>query len=115
MTADRPLDELFTVRHTLLTVRTMASQGAQVMARAVSLVSGASPEQRTALRRATEAFDAVLARQGRAIEAARTVTEGLVRAIADEVAAQRSENTGYGAKGVRAGGTPQRSSTFAAS
>ena len=35
------LDELFTVRHTLLTVRTMAAQGAQVHGgRAVTLVTG---------------------------------------------------------------------------
>ncbi|MBM6399500.1 magnesium transporter CorA family protein [Phycicoccus sonneratiae] len=37
---DRPqdfLDELFTVRHTLLTVRTMASQGAEVLGRAATL------------------------------------------------------------------------------
>jgi hypothetical protein len=77
-----------------------------------SLVSGAPLDQRTALKRATEAFDAVLARQSRAIEAARTVTEGLVRAIADEVAAQRSENTGYGARGVRAGGAPPTAIAF---
>src|SRR5688572_18385901 len=57
---------------------------------APDLVAGASLAQRTRLVRATEAFDSVLARQGRALEAAKTVTEGLVRAIADEVAAQRS-------------------------
>ncbi|QIM20962.1 magnesium transporter CorA family protein [Phycicoccus sp. HDW14] len=37
---DRPqdfLDELFTVRHTLLTVRTMASQGSEVLGRAAAL------------------------------------------------------------------------------
>lgn len=33
------LDELFTTRHTLLTVRTMASQGAEVLARAVTLTA----------------------------------------------------------------------------
>jgi hypothetical protein len=51
---------------------------------------------RTKLIRATEAFDAVLARQGRAIGAAKTVTEGLVRAIAEEVASQRDRSAGYG-------------------
>lgn len=61
-----------------------------------SLVSGAAGDQRMQLIRATEAFDAVLARQGRAIQAAKTVTEGLVRAIADEVAATRTQNAGYG-------------------
>jgi hypothetical protein len=66
-----------------------------------ALVEAAPPAQRQALLRATEAFDAVLARQGRAIEAARTVTEGLVQAIANEVAGQRAEQAGYGAAGTR--------------
>ncbi|NBB15007.1 flagellar basal body protein [Caulobacter sp. SLTY] len=61
-----------------------------------ALIEGATLERRVALMRATEAFDAVLARQGRALEAARTVTEGLVKAIAEEVVSQRSSGTGYG-------------------
>jgi hypothetical protein len=60
------------------------------------LIAPADLEGRTRLMRATEAFDAVLARQGRALEAARTVTEGLVQAIANEVAAQRTRAVGYG-------------------
>ena len=64
------------------------------------LVSPAPLAVRTRLIRATEAFDAVLARQGRALEAAKTVTEGLVRAIAEEVAAQRSSAIGYGPGGA---------------
>lgn len=69
-----------------------------------SLIEDAPLEQRTQLMRATEAFDAVLARQGRAIEAARTITEGLVRAIAEEVASQRPVGAGYGPEaGAKAG------------
>lgn len=68
------------------------------------LVEAAPLEARTRLVRATEAFDAVLARQGRALEAARTVTEGLVRCIAEEVASQRSKATVYGATGIQSGG-----------
>jgi hypothetical protein len=60
------------------------------------LISEAPLPERTRLMHATEAFDAVLARQGRAIEAAKTVTEGLVRAIAEEVAAQRQQGAAYG-------------------
>lgn len=60
------------------------------------LISSAPLAQRTRLTRATEAFDAVLARQSRALSAAKTVTEGLVRAIADEVATQRTNATSYG-------------------
>lgn len=62
----------------------------------VALVSGASLQRRQRLVRATEAFDAVLARQGRAVTAVKTVTEGLVRAIAEEVAIQRPTAAGYG-------------------
>jgi hypothetical protein len=75
----------------------------------VALVSGAALATRQRLIRATEAFDAVLARQGRAVTAAKTVTEGLVRAIAQEVADQRPQAVGYGpgAQGAayRASGT----------
>jgi hypothetical protein len=60
------------------------------------LVLGAPLELRRRLVRATEAFDAVLARHGRVVDAARVVTEGLVRAIANEVANQRQQLAGYG-------------------
>ena len=60
------------------------------------LVSDAPPALRQRLIRATEAFDAVMARQGRALHAAKTVTEGIVRAVAEEVAAQRAAGAGYG-------------------
>lgn len=69
-----------------------------------SMVAAAPVEARTRLVRATEGFDAVLARQGRALEAARTVTEGLVRAIAEEVATQRTQGSTYGAGGLQAQG-----------
>jgi len=60
--------------------------------------------QRRRLLRATEAFDAVVARQSRALHAAKTITEGLVHAIATEVAKQRSANSGYGPSGAKASG-----------
>jgi hypothetical protein len=56
-------------------------------------------DQRMKLIRATEAFDAVMARHGRALTAAKTITEGLVHAIAHEVAAQRNKGVGYGPSG----------------
>ena len=68
------------------------------------MVESAPLEARTRLVRATEGFDAVLARQGRAIEAARTVTEGLVRCIAEEVASQRSQASVYGSSGLQSAG-----------
>ena len=62
------------------------------------LLEGAAPERRSRLVTATEAFDAALARHGRAIEAAKAITEGLVQAIAAEVAAVRAPAAGYGAQ-----------------
>jgi len=56
---------------------------------------------RAKLVRATEAFDAVIARQGRALAVSMKVTEGLVHAIAEEVANQRSAGTGYGPGGAK--------------
>lgn len=58
-------------------------------------------ELRVKLARATEAFDAVLARQGRALTAAKTITEGLVHAIAHEVAFQRTRGAAYGPTGAK--------------
>ncbi len=60
------------------------------------LVASASPDRRKRLVQATEAFDAVLSRHGRAVMASKTVTEGLVRAVAVEVASHRATGTGYG-------------------
>lgn len=61
-----------------------------------SLIMSAKAELRRDLVSATRSFDAVLARHGRALEAAKFVTEGLVQAIAAEVAATRNGPPGYG-------------------
>ena len=67
---------------------------------------------RAKLVRATEAFDAVIARQGRALGAAMKVTEGLVHAIAEEVAIQRSAQAGYGPTGIKPVGNAATSVTL---
>ena len=64
-------------------------------------IEAAPRKDRMRLVRATEAFDAVMARQGRALTAAKTVTEGLVHAIAEEIANQRTSNSGYGPEGAK--------------
>jgi hypothetical protein len=64
-------------------------------------LSSAPLALRARLIRATEAFDAVIARQGRALTAAKTITEGLVHAIAHEVAIQRSRGSSYGPTGAK--------------
>ena len=65
------------------------------------LLAGAPPDLHARLLAATRAFDAVLARHGRAVEAAKTITEGLVRAIAEEITRQRGAVAGYGPKAVQ--------------
>jgi hypothetical protein len=68
--------------------------------------------QRARLARATEGFDAVIARQGRALAAAKTITEGLVHAIAQEIAAQRGAVSPYGPRGAKPVGTAATSVTL---
>jgi hypothetical protein len=72
-----------------------------------SLVAAAPTELRARLARASEGFEAALQRHGKSLYAVRTVTEGVVRAIAEEVAKARAANSGYG-PGARA---PQANTT----
>jgi hypothetical protein len=65
------------------------------------MVESASDDLRRRLLRATEAFDAVLERQGRALAATKTVTEGLVKAIAEEIAVKRGVGQAYGPNAAR--------------
>jgi hypothetical protein len=74
---------------------------AQRMRADPTALSDAPLDQRVRLIRATEAFDAVMARQGRALTAAKTITEGLVHAIAHEVAAHRNRGAAYGPSGAK--------------
>ena len=97
----RPQDAAVHVEETAKLANLYRHESARVRANP-DLVVTSSLTQRTRLIRATEAFDAVLARQGRALEAAKTVTEGLVRAIAEEVANQRQQGVSYGAGGTSA-------------
>ena len=60
------------------------------------LIQDAPIELRRRLIAATEAFDVVLERHGRAVSAAKFVTEGLVRTIAEEVASKRDQLGSYG-------------------
>ena len=93
--ARRPLAAAARVQATADLANLYRHESARVKAEP-SLIVGASEGARRRLRQATEAFEAVLARHARAIEAAKTVTEGVVRAIAEEVARSRSAGAGYG-------------------
>jgi hypothetical protein len=69
-----------------------------------SLIAGAPVEGRRTLIAATETFEAVLARHGRALGAAKAIAEGLVHAIAEEVSNARSAVSPYRPDGRAAKG-----------
>ena len=107
----RPRDATRNIEETSQLANIYRHESARVRANP-DMVASAPLAQRTRLIRATEAFDAVLARQGRALEAVKTVSEGLVRAIADEVASKRTTGTGYAPGGVAAAPAPATSITL---
>ncbi len=78
-----------------------------------SLLAGASREQKTALRDISHELEIVLEAHTQALEAMKTVTEGLVRAIADEVAATRRAPAAYGRSGALQGARPDAASGIA--
>jgi len=61
-----------------------------------SRLSGLAPELKSRLQTATHAFEAALERNGRSVEALKEITEGLVKAIANEAARQKQAQAGYG-------------------
>jgi len=64
-----------------------------------TLLKGITTQERQALFKATEAFNEQLARYERAVAAAKTVTEGIVAAIAEDMNTRRAGNMTYGARG----------------
>ena len=98
--ARRPQDAAANMEETLRLANTYRHEATRIRQQA-SILAKLSPEQRLKLTRATEAFDAVIARQGRALYAAKTVTEGLVQAIAEEIAVQRNVGAAYGPRGAQ--------------
>jgi ribosomal protein S25 len=63
-----------------------------------NLITGAPAPLTARLRKATEAFEATLTRHAQAMQAAKTLTEGLVRAIAAEIQRQKAPVSVYDAK-----------------
>ena len=101
--ARRPQDVAAGMAETQEMANTYRRESAQLKANPANL-SAAPMSERMALIAATKAFEAVLARHGRAVEAARIISEGLVKAIAEEVAAARPPASAYGATGRAASG-----------
>ncbi|HYC73748.1 flagellar basal-body protein FlbY [Brevundimonas sp.] len=96
--AHRPQDAAATLAGTQDLANAYRRESAQVKANP-TVLAAAPASERIALIRVTEAFEAVLSRHSRAIEAARIISEGLVKTIAAEVAAQRGSPSAYGASG----------------
>ena len=96
--ARRPQDAAAAMAGTQELANAYRRESAQLKANPAA-VAAASVADRTALIRATEAFEAVLSGHARAVEAARIVSEGLVKTIAAEVASQRGSPSAYGASG----------------
>lgn len=78
-----------------------------------ALMKGLSLDRKESLRAAARALEDRLADHERALAAARTVTEGLVRSIAAEIAETRSAPAGYGAAGAATGGQRREASGLA--
>ena len=96
--AHRPQDAAATVAVTQDLANAYRRESAQLKANPAAIAAAPAAE-RTALIKATEAFEAVLSRHARAVEAARVISEGLVKTIAAEVAGQRGAPSAYGASG----------------
>ncbi|HEY0052504.1 MAG TPA: flagellar basal-body protein FlbY [Caulobacteraceae bacterium] len=96
--ARRPQDAAAGMEETQRLANTYRRESQRIKAEP-ALLSGAPIPARRALLEATHAFEAGLARHNHAVEAAKTITEGLLRAIAGEVASARASGAGYGAAG----------------
>nr|WP_221212360.1 flagellar basal-body protein FlbY [Brevundimonas lenta] len=106
----RPQDVAATLAATQDLANAYRRESARVKADPAS-IAPAPLAERNALIKATETFEGILTRHSRAIEAARVVSEGLVRTIAEEVAGQRVSPSAYGASG-RANAGDSRAVTF---
>jgi len=66
-------------------------------------LSGLADALKTRLRENTARFEAALARNGAAVDALKSLTEGLVKALADEAARQAQSKAGYGPNAAKSG------------
>lgn len=75
----------------------------QLAAASPERLEGLDMAQKTALRANVERLEAAVQRNGLVVEALKDITEGLVKAIADEAARQQAQNAGYGPQSGRTG------------
>lgn len=96
--ARRPQDAAAGALKTQELANAYRRESAQIKANP-TLISAAPKADRQALIEATRTFDAVVNRHALAVEAARVISEGLVKTIAAEIAAQRTPASAYGSGG----------------
>lgn len=99
--ARRPQDVTASLNETQELANQYRRESAQLKANR-AMLAAAPASDRMALIRVTETFETVLSIHARAVDAARTISEGLVQTIAHEVSAARALGTGYGATGQAA-------------
>jgi hypothetical protein len=99
--ARRPQDAAANMEETARLANAYRHEALRIRQQATVLNKLSRPQHQK-LTQATKAFDAALARHGRALHAVKTVTEGLVHAIAEEIASQRTANSAYGPRGFKA-------------
>ena len=78
-----------------------------------ALLAGIPDDLKAGLREAAKALEAGLEEHARELSAMRTVTEGLVRSIAAEIASARSAPAAYGRSGTVNGGQRREASGLA--
>ncbi len=78
-----------------------------------ALLAGARSDQKMALRAMSQQLEELLEGHARALAAMKDVSEGLVRAIADEIALTRQAPPGYGRSGAIQSNRAASSSGFA--
>ena len=72
-----------------------------------SLLTGLTADEKKSLREATITFQERLHRYENAVNAAKTVTEGIIAAVAEDLSRIRNQATTYGARGRTADTGPQ--------
>lgn len=104
--AHRPLDIRDSVEETRSLSALYRQESARLKADPARL-QGLSPAHKDSLRRATEVFVAISERHARAVEAAKTISEGLMKAVADTLNETRKPSMTYGPGAAVTDRTPQ--------
>ena len=94
--ARRPQEVTARMAETLRLANTYRLESARLRG-SPDILRSASQEVRGRLIKASEGFDQALRRHGRSLYALKTVTEGVVKSIAEEVIRMRGVGAGYGA------------------